>query len=147
MAYDAGHYFKCPNIMCGAPTSKRTLNSFRYRGVFIPNRPATWELEDNYRDLESSIINTEYDQNFSIPSSVPELKCSYPRCIDQERGDTDKHIIKCGKCSINFAHKKCHLYFTNTKLKMKNNKRDLDGTKLPPYMCLECYQKTAISQI
>lgn len=90
-AQSAGYFFKCP--LCNNKDDFSQL--IRQRGVYIPEKDASWELEPN-----------AFDDQLERPSEcdAEECRCRYGRDFDDcKRWD----LIMCATCGSTCRHDQC----------------------------------------
>lgn len=94
-ALSAGYLFKCP--LCGY-LKEEYIRRIRMRGVFVPDRDASWELEPNAYDT------------LRISHSCGAEHCSCPFGAAHQNKDPSNewHLLKCIYCGSNAVHIHCY---------------------------------------
>ena len=91
LALSAGYFFKCP--LCNNTDQFRKC--MRQKGIFVPDRDASWELENNaFNDLYT-----------------PTYSCEAPVCLSKQGRKFNSvngfAFLSCSSCGSGSVHQKC----------------------------------------
>lgn len=93
-AISAGYLFKCP--LCGC-SKDEYIQLIRERGIFLPDRDASWELEPN-----------AYDSfQLTLSCNAKPCLCPYGPIHAVKQSKSKWFLLKCIFCGSNAMHKLC----------------------------------------